>query len=71
MSRTFERTTATPIFKPHKDRNNLPCGGIPVFETSKIKLPSVHEEGFQEKTPALTEQKKRIDQKIDVRVASL
>lgn len=36
-SKTFERVSNTPTIGQHKDRKGYPCGGMPVFETTRIK----------------------------------
>lgn len=36
-NKTFERVSNTPTIGQHKDKRRYPCGGMPVFETTRIK----------------------------------
>lgn len=38
-NKTFERKANNPLFNLHKDRSGFPCGGTPLFERTKVKLP--------------------------------
>ena len=36
-NKKFNRVSSTPQFGQHKDRDGLPCGGTPLFETTEYK----------------------------------